>query len=377
MTELHPALTFNGMRAVQTQYGLTPHQFAAYMAITLSADGFTGKSKPLSYATIGDKAGMSRRHAYNCALRLKELGLVEIAGHLSDKSQSGGNIYMLLWNNESAAIASAPDVHHVQHPVEDSSTPVEPCSTSVEYDATPLLNTVQQGVEHGAPIKDIYTSIKDQEKTQEKEGDSARETAPARLLAFGRYETNFGLTLTKNDSDWLTMQVSEFGDSEVCIAIDIAHRRGKRSKSYILGILNGRVENGEVGQPADVVPKSRSLAAVVTQTKREIDALLATDSAWNPSAFDEPAPETPSGTVSVADSIFSEVRALLPDFARLLVSVKAAAWDGETLTLATPDERTASIFTGAQAYRINGALYDVLGHAAKIQFDITREAGAA
>lgn len=118
MTDLHPALTFNGLRTAQTGRGLDPYAFAAYMAIALSADGYTGTTTPLSYKTIGERSGMTARHARTCIKRLVTAGLLRVETQKTAAGDSDSNRYTLVLGGEQCSLPPAEVRNNVPNPDE-------------------------------------------------------------------------------------------------------------------------------------------------------------------------------------------------------------------------------------------------------------------
>lgn len=244
MSNLHPALSFRGFRSVQCDYGLTALQFAAYMAIALATDGKTGITPPISYATLAKRANISRSHAYNCAKKLRGMGLITWT------STGTGNKYLLQWGVSQGATLhgenaldnaggvspqTIPDVSVVLH-----DTPVSPQTTLTPPSVSPQTTPIYKDKDKG--------SIQD------------KEVQPAPDDVLKRYQSCIG-DLTNGLRLQLARLCHEYPPAWVKEALTITEDNHKNSLRYTEGVLKGFVKDGK---PLPGAPKPRKPDTVGT-----------------------------------------------------------------------------------------------------------------
>lgn len=240
MSALQPAFTFKGMRAAQQGYNLSPFQFAAYMAIVLHADGRTGKTPPISYTELGEKAGMGRRTAVDSAKALKAAGLIAIESGKEDKER---NRYSLLMTGAAFALAptvpsaadapaSAADAPEDDELVQDLHS--ASAADAHNKDSSGGLNTngLNDRAETGVGV------VVDEQETDAGEDLFEEETAtePARPTLFAIYAEEIG-KLTQMVGEELADLVKEHGEDGVTDAIRAAVTANVRTLAYIKGVL--------------------------------------------------------------------------------------------------------------------------------------------
>jgi hypothetical protein len=93
--QLHPAMSFNGIRAALVDHQLRPYDFTAYMVILLHADGYTGNGASPSFDTIAREGSMTVRQAQKSIAVLKDKNLITVSKKGGSKDKRARNCYAL------------------------------------------------------------------------------------------------------------------------------------------------------------------------------------------------------------------------------------------------------------------------------------------